>query len=188
MHWRRTDDGFGTAEGVAHAAVERLDVVAAKRIVAVLEGFNAMTNVGEHLVKRRGEVVVVIGLEIKMASRAGTANLCIPYNVIEPLMEDLSAQSWFSVKGLKDSEEFAGRITDRIGRATVELSGLLAETTITLRDLMHLAVGDLLLTEAEADRPAILCIEGERKFHADLGRFKGSRALKVGRPVAAREG
>ena len=38
---------------VRNDKVERLDVVAAKRIVAVLEGLNAVTNVGEHLVKRR---------------------------------------------------------------------------------------------------------------------------------------
>lgn len=42
------------------------------------------------------EVVVVIGFELKMGNRAGTMNLCIPFNVIEPIMEALSAQSWFS--------------------------------------------------------------------------------------------
>jgi len=133
------------------------------------------------------EVVVVIGLEIKMASRAGTANLCIPYNVIEPVMELLSAQSWFSVKGLKGNEEFSGRITTRIARATLELSGVLAETTITLRDLMNLSVGDLLLTDTEANQPAVLCVEGEKKFRAHLGRFKGNRALRVGQPVEPRD-
>jgi flagellar motor switch protein FliM len=41
------------------------------------------------------EVVVVIGFEIKLASRAGTMSLCIPFNVIEPVVDALSAQSWF---------------------------------------------------------------------------------------------
>jgi flagellar motor switch protein FliM len=34
-------------------------------------------------------VVVVVGFELKMSNRAGTMNLCIPYNVIEPVIEDL---------------------------------------------------------------------------------------------------
>ncbi len=33
------------------------------------------------------EVVVVLGFEIKMAGRAGTMSLCIPFNVIEPAIQ-----------------------------------------------------------------------------------------------------
>ena len=32
------------------------------------------------------EVVVVVGFELKMGGRAGTMSLCIPYNVIEPVV------------------------------------------------------------------------------------------------------
>ncbi|MCC7204000.1 MAG: flagellar motor switch protein FliM, partial [Phycisphaeraceae bacterium] len=40
------------------------------------------------------EPVVVVGFEIKMGGRAGTMSLCIPYNVIEPVMDKLSTQTW----------------------------------------------------------------------------------------------
>jgi flagellar motor switch protein FliM len=43
------------------------------------------------------EVTVVIGFELKMGSRAGTMSLCLPYNVIEPLLEDLTKRSWSQV-------------------------------------------------------------------------------------------
>ena len=42
------------------------------------------------------ETVVVVGFELKMGNRAGTMSLCIPYNVIEPIMGVLAAQNWFS--------------------------------------------------------------------------------------------
>ena len=42
------------------------------------------------------ETVVVVGFELKMGNRAGTMSLCIPYNVIEPIMGTLAAQNWFS--------------------------------------------------------------------------------------------
>ena len=42
------------------------------------------------------ETVVVVGFELKMGSRAGTMALCIPYNVIEPIMGMLATQNWFS--------------------------------------------------------------------------------------------
>src|SRR5439155_4064601 len=33
------------------------------------------------------EVVVVIGFEIKLGPRSGTMSLCLPYTVIEPVMQ-----------------------------------------------------------------------------------------------------
>jgi len=35
------------------------------------------------------EVVIVVSFEIKMGSRAGTMNLCIPFNVIESMIDDV---------------------------------------------------------------------------------------------------
>lgn len=129
------------------------------------------------------EVVIVIGFEIKMSTRAGTMNLCLPFNVIEPMMEVFNAQNWFSVQKGKDTQEYARRVSSNIGSAALEVSGLLAETTITLEDLMRLSAGDLILTEKPAARPVTLCVEGERKFLANIGQIKGQRALKVLRPA-----
>lgn len=129
------------------------------------------------------EVVIVIGFEVKLANRAGTMNLCIPYNVIEPLMEDLSAQSWFNASRLKDPEQFVGRIASQLEQAGLQVSGLLAETTMTLSDLLGLSSGDLVVTEKPAAESVVLCVEGEKKFLADVGQIKGSRALQVKRAI-----
>ena len=129
------------------------------------------------------EVVVVIGFELKMANRAGTMNLCIPYNVIEPIMDELSAQSWFNPSKSGKNPEMRSRIAGTLNRAALTVTGLLAETTITLRDLMNMQVGDLIVTERPAASPVVLCVEGEKSFLANIGQFKGQRALKVNRPV-----
>lgn len=125
------------------------------------------------------EVVVVVGFELKTANRAGTMNLCIPYNVIEPVVEELSAQSWFSASKSQKSRVSEERITRGLGQASVQITGLLAETTITMRDLATMAVGDILSTDAMASAPISLCIEGERKFKAEVGQHRGNLALKV---------
>ncbi len=125
------------------------------------------------------EVVIVVGLELKMANRAGTMNLCIPYAVIEPVMEELAAQSWFAASKNAKSAELEGRIGGTLSRAAVDVSGLLAETSVTLRDLMRLEVGDLILTEKRADKPVMLTVGGEKKFLAEVGKHRRSRALRV---------
>ncbi len=129
------------------------------------------------------EVVVVIGFELKMANRAGTMNLCIPYNVIEPIMEDLASQSWFSVAKAGRADDTPRRIAQSLNRAPLTITGLLAETTMTLSDLRGLAVGDIVATDKPLAKPVVLCVEGEKKFLANIGQFKGARALRVGRAV-----
>lgn len=129
------------------------------------------------------EVVVVIGFELKLTTRAGTMNLCIPYNVIEPVMEQLSSQSWFASSKHQRSKETEKRITQNLSLAPLRVTGLLAETTITVKDLLHLAVGDLIVTEKAASKPAVLCVEGEKKYMAHLGQFRGNRAMKIIRPM-----
>lgn len=125
------------------------------------------------------EVVVVIGFELKMNNRAGTMNLCIPFNVIEPVMEALSSQSWFASTKNQRSKDMEGHISRTLSRAPLGVTGILAETTITLKELLDLSVGDIIVTEKATVSPVVVCVEGERKFLAHIGQYKGSRALRV---------
>jgi flagellar motor switch protein FliM len=129
------------------------------------------------------EVVVVIGFELKLTTRAGTMNLCIPYNVIEPVMEQLSSQSWFSSSRHQRSKELEQQLRGNLSLAPLNVTGLLAETTITVKDMLHLQIGDLIVTDKPSSKPAVMCVEGEPKYAVHLGQFRGSRALKVIRPV-----
>lgn len=129
------------------------------------------------------EVVVVIGFELKLANRAGTMNLCIPYNVIEPVMDKLSAQSWFSTSRSQRARGHEHQIGSTLHRATLEISGCLARTTITLSDLLAMSVGDVILTDKPATGEVLLSVEGEAKFMAALGRHRDKLALRISRPV-----
>ena len=130
------------------------------------------------------EVVLVIGLEVRMASRAGTMNLCIPYNVIEPVMEELSSQSWFAVCRSESDTTSEERISRNLDQTGVEFTAILAQTTITLRDLSEMKVGDLIVTAKSADDPALIMIGQESKFLGQVGQHHGNRAIKIDRAVA----
>ncbi len=133
------------------------------------------------------EVVVVVGFELKTSNRAGTMNLCIPYNVIEPVMEELNAHSWFAAARQQPQPEVARRITSGLARASLEATGLLAQTTITLGDLVSMRPGDLIATEKPAAEDAVLCVEGQKKFLARIGQIKGKRALRIVRAMTAED-
>jgi flagellar motor switch protein FliM len=133
------------------------------------------------------EVVVVIGFEVKMTNRAGPMSLCIPYNAIEPLVEDLSAQSWFVTGKNGGESNVADRIADGLSGAKVDLEATLATTTISLGELRNLEVGDLIVTSRPAASPVALAVEGRTKFMARLGQFRGKRALQIQRAIAPTE-
>ena len=133
------------------------------------------------------EVVVVIGLEIKMTNRAGTMSLCIPFNVIEPLIEDLSSQSWFVAGRDRDDTKWSDMIADRLADAKLEIVGILAETSITLSELRHLEVGDMIVTDKPASAPVIMSTGGHPKFLANIGQHRGKRAIRIIRPTETRD-
>src|SRR5438270_2254980 len=92
------------------------------------------------------ETVVVVGFELKMGNRAGTMSLCIPYNVIEPIMGVLAAQNWFSYQKKGAHEDYLRKLKSSVNNAPVEVRGFLASTTIRVSELLSLQVGDVLTT------------------------------------------
>ncbi|MGN6505994.1 MAG: flagellar motor switch protein FliM [Tepidisphaeraceae bacterium] len=129
------------------------------------------------------ETVVVVGFELRMGNRAGTMSLCIPYNVIEPIMAQLSAQSWFSYQRRAAHDDSVRRVTRAVNSAPVELRAILARTKISLSDLMSLQPGDLITTDKAVDSEIVVQIEGRNKFFAKLGKMRGNRAVQVVRMV-----
>jgi flagellar motor switch protein FliM len=103
----------------------------------------------------------------------------VQYNVIEPLMEVLSTQSWFSAARSQHSPELEKQIGQSLSRAGLSVTGLLAETTITLRDLVEMSPGDVIITEKPASSPVVVCVEGRKKYLAHVGQYRNSRALKI---------
>jgi flagellar motor switch protein FliM len=133
------------------------------------------------------EVVVVIGFELKMGGRSGTMSLCIPYNVIEPVVDKLSNQTWEQYKRNVRDDRLRHRVAEHLEATKVPVNAELARTTIKLHDLMNLQEGDLITTEKLASRPITLNVDGKRKFVGQFGQHKGNRAVKVDRPIAAKD-
>ena len=110
------------------------------------------------------ETVVVVGFELKMGNRAGTMSLCIPYNVIEPIMGVLAAQNWFSYQRKGGQEDHLRKLTRNVSNAPVEVRAFLAQTTIKLNELLSLQVGDVITTDKDCARDVLIQVEGKNKF------------------------
>ncbi|MGB2987149.1 MAG: flagellar motor switch protein FliM [Phycisphaerae bacterium] len=133
------------------------------------------------------EVVVVLGFEIKLGSRSGTMSLCIPFNVIEPVMGKLLSQGWLAYQRQTAPEDKSEEIACGLGVTSVTLIAYLAETTITMNELLTLQPGDILQTTKPVDTEIVLQVEGENKYAGKIGRHKENLAAKITRRAEVEE-
>jgi flagellar motor switch protein FliM len=131
--------------------------------------------------------VVVVSFEVKMGTRAGTMSLCIPYNVIEPVVDKLSSQTWAAYKKNKKDKQLRSRLEGHLETARLEVSAILADTTMNVNDLVNLQVGDVILTNKPASSPLSLSVGGKRKYIGQLGQYRGNRAFKVTRAFTPKD-
>lgn len=121
------------------------------------------------------EVVVVSTIHVELDNGGGDIHVTMPYSMLEPIREQLDA-------GVQsDSSDFDQRwinsLREEIKTAPVEISSTLTETTISLRELNSLKVGDVI----PLDIPDVVTgdIEGIPVFRGQYGLSRGSRAIKV---------
>ena len=125
------------------------------------------------------EPIVLLSFEILMGEHSGMINLCIPFKVIEPIMPEFSQSNWFVASKAKATEETREYVLENIATAVVSLSAVLAETKISLGDLLELRVGDYLDTGKSAASPTMLRIEGKNKFRGEPCQRKGKAAFRI---------
>lgn len=133
------------------------------------------------------EIVVVVGLEIRMGNRAGTMSLCFPFKMIEPVMDKLVTQGWLAYQGRSTVEDQSDVIARGLGATWVDVVAYLAETTITIDDLLALQAGDILQTTKSKQGDIVLQVQGENQFAGKLGRHKNSLAVKIARRAEVEE-
>jgi flagellar motor switch protein FliM len=129
------------------------------------------------------EVVVVIGFELKMGERSGTMSFCIPFNVIEPVMGKLASLGGLAYKRPVAQESKQEQLAHHIENTEAPVVTVLAETTMTVQELIALQPGDIIQTGKPANADVLLRVAGRPHLACKLGRYKDNRAVKVLREV-----
>ena len=129
------------------------------------------------------EVVVVIGFELKLGQRCGTMSFCIPFNVIEPVMGKLATQGWLAYKRRASAESKREQLAHHLTSTDAQVVAVLAETTITVQELVALQPGDIIQTGKPANADVLLKVAGRPHLACKLGRYKNNRAVRILREV-----
>jgi flagellar motor switch protein FliM len=121
------------------------------------------------------EVVVATSFHVDLENGGGDMYITLPYSMLEPIRELLDAGVQ-SDRGERD-ERWEESLRDEIKGAEVELSGVLARTTLSLRKVAELKVGDVIPLE-DPDLVEVLA-EEMPVFRGSIGTFDGNYAIKV---------
>ncbi|HEY9199646.1 MAG TPA: flagellar motor switch protein FliM [Gammaproteobacteria bacterium] len=121
------------------------------------------------------EVVVVSTFHIELEGGGGALHVTLPYSMVEPIRDLLDAGVQSDRSEVDDRWRVA--IREEMKSAPVEMSSVLTETTISMRDLMNLKAGDVI----PIDLPEVVTLRAEDipVFRGRFGVSQGNRAIKI---------
>lgn len=90
------------------------------------------------------DIVVVILFEIKVGSLRGAMSVCIPYLVLKPITQKLSAQKWFVSNARKNSNNSRRLLAHQVQQSYVNCSVVLGKSKVSIREFMSLQPGDVI--------------------------------------------
>ncbi len=112
---------------------------------------NIDTNIQFIQIVPPNEMVILVTLEIKIQDKQkdvnieGMMNLCIPYLTIEPIVNKLSTQFWYSTVRRSTTTEYLMTIKNRISQIPIPIVVELGKTEIHMNEILSLKPGDLIL-------------------------------------------
>lgn len=115
------------------------------------------------------EMVVLVTLEVRVGEMLGMINLCLPYLVLEPILNKLSTLFLFSTQAKVTSPEQVKVIRKKIEWAKVDMTTLLGHSEILVRDLLELAPGDVIPLIQNVKEPLSIYVGNFKKFRGIPG-------------------
>ncbi|MHB8073723.1 flagellar motor switch protein FliM [Desulfosporosinus fructosivorans] len=115
------------------------------------------------------EMVVLITIEVKIGEEVGMINICLPYLVLEPILDKLSTFFLFSTHTKVSSPEQVQAIRKKIEWAKVDLVAFLGNSEIFVRDLLNLAQGDVIALDQSVNEPLPIYVGEFMKFKSIPG-------------------
>jgi flagellar motor switch protein FliM len=127
-----------------------------------------------------GDIAALLLFEINTLGVSGMLSICVPHPVIEPLMDRLNTQAWFSSSSRKaGSEDDRIKLADGLNLAMVPVTVELGSTTITVGELLEIRDGDVIRLDRSA-LGELPVIAGKRaRFVGRPGTLGGNRAIQV---------
>ena len=109
----------------------------------------------------------------------GMLNLCLPYIVLDPVISRLSVRQQFIRKAGTAKEEDTNLIKYWLGHSEVELEVVLGGIDLTVRELLAIQQGNIIVLNKQMDQDMDMHVESMLKFGVQAGSLGEHRAVQV---------
>lgn len=125
------------------------------------------------------ETIALITMSIEVGSTEGMMNVCIPYILLEPVLDKLNTRFWFTTSVKQYSKEEQRVIRDRILETRIPIVAELGSTKIAVRDILNLHPGDVIKLENNEKNIIPIRVGSNVKFKGEIGVINKKMAIKI---------
>jgi flagellar motor switch protein FliM len=123
-------------------------------------------------------VALVAEVRILLESEEGLSlTVCVPYGALDPLRAKLAGE--IDTPTDDRGPSWAGQMRERVEDVSVGLTVELGNCRLSLRKLVALKEGDLLVLETRKDQPVVVRVEGLPKFYGMPGLARSGHAVRI---------
>ncbi len=128
------------------------------------------------------EIVVISEFHIELDGGGGNLHVTLPYSMIEPIREQLDTGIQSDRSDV--DQRWMHALQEEIQTAEVEISSILAETDVTVRELLDIQPGDII--PVDLPDKISLQVEDIPMFRGKFGVSNGLNAIQVSERIIKR--
>jgi flagellar motor switch protein FliM len=121
--------------------------------------------------------VVTMTLKMQIEETVGSMVFTVPFMTIEPLRDKLREGMQFDLMAI--DPQWSNRLSDEILEAPMEMAVELGNSTISLRELLDLTVGDTIMLDKPCTSELTIRVEGVPKYCGIPGIRHGNKAIQL---------
>ena len=125
------------------------------------------------------EMTSIVTMNIRIGDVEGLFNICIPYAVVEPVIEKINTKYWYSTAEVRDEDVYREIIESSLNRAQIPVRAIMGKSAISVNDFMHLQVGDIIKVDTKIEDELDVYVGNIKKFSALPGAYDDAYAVKI---------
>ncbi|MBF0126843.1 MAG: flagellar motor switch protein FliM [Magnetococcales bacterium] len=124
------------------------------------------------------ETVFLISFAVEVGDTEGTLTICYPSVILELFKQQLKVG--FQQKDLVEgSSAWIESLYHQLGQVTLQVSPVVSKERMSVREMLHLQVGDVLPLSHDLSEEMEVEVEGKPKYKGLAGIVDGKRAIRI---------
>ena len=133
------------------------------------------------------EMSAIITMNMRIGNVEGMINVCMPYEVLEPVIDKLNTKYWYSTIRGVDTTANRELVEVAISKARIPIKAELGRSTISVKDFVNIQKGDIIKLNTRINDQLGVFVGNIKKFYAFPGTSSDSYAVKISQVITEEE-